>query len=437
MKTKTKILAIVEIAIVLCSMFVVALPAIAADQTTQKASATALEDEFTLEIFGNANEDDTIDMRDTTYIKLVIFGKKPKTELADANYDGKVSMLDVGQTKLIILGKERELTFIDDADDTVSIHKPVKRVVNKHWAIDDAMRILGVADRIVAVERNTKEQTFYFPELSKLPCFGEGFGFIDYEVILDLHPDMFIVHYSGGYKEEPKEKLPGITVISMTLSHPEGFEERMIKFGYIFDKREEAEQYLKWQEGCLKELKESTKELSEDEKLRVFYGYYNDGVFMIHISSGGGQLLDTISAKNIGKNIPGGSGHLTIDIEWLVEQNQEIIIIDAETTVCCGYETDDTSAMEAERQAIVDLPALAKVDAVKNNRVYVLCYKSLTYRPGYNVAVAYLGKWIYPDIFNDMDPREVHQEYLDFMGLNINVYDLFRKNMPPTFLDHL
>jgi iron complex transport system substrate-binding protein len=27
-------------------------------------------------IYGNANEDDTLDMRDVTYIKLVIFGKK-------------------------------------------------------------------------------------------------------------------------------------------------------------------------------------------------------------------------------------------------------------------------------------------------------------------------------------------------------------------------
>jgi hypothetical protein len=113
MKTKNKILALLEIAVVLCSVFLVALPAIAAEQTTQEVSAstitTASEDDFVLDyIYGNANEDDTIDVRDTTYIKLAIFGKKPETKLADANYDGNVSMLDVGQTKLIILGKEKE-----------------------------------------------------------------------------------------------------------------------------------------------------------------------------------------------------------------------------------------------------------------------------------------------------------------------------------------
>ncbi|MCK4733429.1 MAG: hypothetical protein KAT65_13335, partial [Methanophagales archaeon] len=82
---KTKI-AMLEIAIVLCSVLLVALPAIAAaNEKTYKHTD--------LDVFGNANGDDIIDMRDTTYIKLAIFGKKPETELADANNDGKVSML--------------------------------------------------------------------------------------------------------------------------------------------------------------------------------------------------------------------------------------------------------------------------------------------------------------------------------------------------------
>ena len=71
MKTRNKIVALVEIAVVLCSMFLVALPAIAAEQETQKVSASevtaASEDDFILEIYGNANEDECIDMRDYTY----------------------------------------------------------------------------------------------------------------------------------------------------------------------------------------------------------------------------------------------------------------------------------------------------------------------------------------------------------------------------------
>ncbi|MCK4733910.1 MAG: hypothetical protein KAT65_15760, partial [Methanophagales archaeon] len=73
MEKKTKILALFEIAIVLCSVFLVSLSGIglAAGQTMQKATAsevtTASEDNFVLGVYGNANEDDSIDMRDLTY----------------------------------------------------------------------------------------------------------------------------------------------------------------------------------------------------------------------------------------------------------------------------------------------------------------------------------------------------------------------------------
>jgi len=85
--------------------------------------------EYVLKIYGNANEDDIIDMRDVTYIKLVIFGKKPSTEFCDANYDGKVSMLDVVQTKLIIIEKAGKLTVIDALNRTETLEMPIERVV--------------------------------------------------------------------------------------------------------------------------------------------------------------------------------------------------------------------------------------------------------------------------------------------------------------------
>ena len=57
-------------------------------------------------LYGDANEDDTINMLDVTYTELIILGKKQETELADANQDGPVNMLDVGYIELIILGRK-------------------------------------------------------------------------------------------------------------------------------------------------------------------------------------------------------------------------------------------------------------------------------------------------------------------------------------------
>jgi iron complex transport system substrate-binding protein len=156
MKTKNKMIVMVEIAIVLCSLFLVALPAIVAEQNQEmhemsaSTIATASEDDYVLGIYGNANEDDTIDMRDLTYVKLIFFGKKPETELADAKYDGEINPLDFIQIKLIIVGKEKELTVVDDRGRIKVFKLPMKRII----CIDDdegePIRVLGAED-LVAV----------------------------------------------------------------------------------------------------------------------------------------------------------------------------------------------------------------------------------------------------------------------------------------------
>ncbi|GEM_PF-5182599 len=77
-----------------------------------------------LPVYGNADMSDDIDMADVTYIKLIMFGKKPATLYADANHDGRISMLDVVQTKLIIEQKAGQLTFVDLKGDVVTCSLP-------------------------------------------------------------------------------------------------------------------------------------------------------------------------------------------------------------------------------------------------------------------------------------------------------------------------
>ena len=53
-------------------------------------SSPSLAFSYTLNIFGNANMDDTIDELDIAYLEDVIAGRSPATEMADANLDGIV-----------------------------------------------------------------------------------------------------------------------------------------------------------------------------------------------------------------------------------------------------------------------------------------------------------------------------------------------------------
>jgi iron complex transport system substrate-binding protein len=62
-------------------------------------------------------------------------------------------------------------------------------------------------------------------------------------------------------------------------------------------------------------------------------------------------------------------------------------------------------------------PGWDAIDAVKNDRVYVLSNDILGGAQHF-IGVAYLGKLFHPDLFADLDPVALHHEYLArFQGL--------------------
>ena len=430
MKTKNKLIALVEIAIVLCSLFLVAIPAIAAqeqNQAMQKASAnevtTASEDDYVLGIYGNANEDDTIDMGDVVYTKLAIFGKKPKTELCDAKYDGRINVLDVIQTKLIILGKEKEITVIDGDGEPVTVSKPIKRIIASMLDTAEIVRSLNAEDKIVGVtDAGYKGIEVFYPELSELPSLGSGMSRLDYEAVLNLNPDLFLPFYSAS--SETKEKLPGVAIVYLRLRHPTYYMEGVRKLGYILDKKEEAEEFINWRESWLNKIKEGTEGLSEDEKPRVYMEV--GGPTSTYMTTSGFSYIHQMCVNAGGKSI---SEDLTasiwprVDPEWVIEQNPDIIIkmIWSSRGSVAGYHTDDPSQLREIRGETLNRPELAYVNAVKNRNGYIMAILDID-GTGCLIGAAYFAKWIHPKLFEDLDPQAIHQEYLTrFQGLD---YDL-------------
>ena len=431
MKTKIKMIAFLEIAIVLCSLFLVALPAIVAEQNQemQEVSASTIttvsEDDFVLGIYGNANEDDTIDMRDLTYVKLIFFGKKPETELADAKYDGKINPLDFIQIKRIIVGKEKELTFVDVVEEAETIRKPVKGVILTMSDAPDVLRALNAADKIVGITDSVvRYGEVYSLELWKLPRVGK-FGDLDHEAVLSLQPDVFIPYTpfatsksvwpsTKREKAELKEKLPGVSIVALDFVTPSTFTENVRKLGYILDKEDEAEVFADWYDGVINTIKDETKELSEDEKTRIYvmtYSKYETGIPPSRYH----QMIDLAGGKNIAADIPippgGSTTCVKVDPEWVIEQNPDIIIRRVmETPTKVGYGVDDPAELIAFREHVMSTPELAKVDAVKNGRVYTMSV--FMTGPKCIIGIAYYGKWFHPELFKDLDPCEFHQEYL-------------------------
>ena len=422
---KTKILAIVEIAIVLCLVFLIAPSVIATEQTqtTQKASAaevsTASEDDFVLGIYGNANEDDTIDMRDVTYIKLVIFGKKPETELCDANYDGGVSMLDVVQTKLIIVGKEGKLTLKDFLDRTVTVEEPVRAaVLNSNFEL--MIYALGAYNHVAAVSEKYREK---YPlikaliEAGKIPedlpkIGGSLWSGLDLEKLMEVSPDCVILwaYSEADYErvEEIEEKT-GIPVIAIDLDVIEDLDRAMLLLGWLFNKELEAEEIIDRMREEREKVLLRTDEV--EEKVTTFLIYrLKDSE--ISTEGKGGVNIDILERIN---TIP-----VTGDIEqkYLYVSLEQVYAWDPDVIILFSMSKDLSPDM------IYNNSAWAGLKAVKNGRVCDLTgyYYSKAYgwHPGgISMRMLALAKCAYPDLFEDIEEDEYARNlFYEYYGIS-------------------
>ena len=427
---KTKAIALLEISVVLCSLFLVALPAVAAEQNQamQKVSATevtaASEDDYVLGIYGNANEDDTIDMRDLTYVKLIFFGKKPETELADAKYDGKINPLDFIQIKLIIVGKEKELTLVDSVDKTITVNMPIEKVVTCHKESVEMMRSLKATDKIVGVVDKVTKMKVFFPEFSGYPNVGSGFKNLDIEKILELQPDIVIHYaYNPSLTKDLQDKLDSananIPVVGFDCYKPQSYVEEIKMLGYIFDKKEEAKKLIEFYDECMNTIKEQVEGLSDADKPKVYFEYMKKyyvcskytGTHSMIVTAGGNDIFSDFELSGI------------VDAEEVIKRDPEIIV-SAPYPLTVGFSLDvgDTTAMNEAREEVMNRPELQRVTAVKSGTVYITtCSHGMTATRHF-VLHAYLAKWFHPELFKDLDPKAIHQEYLtEFQGLDIDL----------------
>lgn len=77
--------------------------------------------------------------------------------------------------------------------------------------------------------------------------------------------------------------------------------------------------------------------------------------------------------------------------------------------------------LQSFRDDIMNRTEFEKIKAIKNGRVYTV-YGRFSSTPRRFLSVAYSAKWLHPDLFTDLAPQAIHQEYLTrFMRID---YDL-------------
>ena len=313
------------------------------------------------------------------------------------------------------------------------MEKPLNRVVtcNRHF-LEVLQSVKVPEDVVVGVPDGIKRPGYdiLYPKFQDVPIVSGGYNpdsAPDCEAIIALYPDVVLLYafYSGSGAAADLLESAGITVVRLSFNRPHIpnlFHEEVEKLGYIFGKEAEAGELLDFYEGCQNSIKERTGEISEEDKPTVYAESWNP-----YVTTERYARIDIAGGRNVFFGMSYETS-MTVDPEEVVSQNPDIIVKMATAEGVAGYELDvaDTTGLKEIRDEIMSRPELANVNAVKDGKVYVISAYVMAAGPRsgcrYFIQDAYDAKWFHPELFEDMDPKAIHQEYLtEFQGLNIDL----------------
>ncbi|MDD4160985.1 MAG: ABC transporter substrate-binding protein [Methanothrix sp.] len=318
-------------------------------------------------------------------------------------------------------------TFVDNSGKSITINKAIRKIILLNADCAEVFRCLGIKN-IIGVDSYIAKDSIFFPELSKLSEVGSSFH-PDCEAILTLDPDI-VIGYTSVKEEELDDKIEAadIPIARFSACKVPTRDDQLRTLGYIFDEEDKAEELIKFYHNITDPIISTLKNAPSAKKPNVYIECYSD--FKARNSRSGTQEMCAMAGgMNIAEDLdPSGQGTTSqVDPEWIVAQNPDIIIkVVSGSEVSCGYDEDDTAEMMSLRDAIINRPGFDNITAVKENRVYLIT-PDICDRSCNAIGIAYMAKWFHPDLFKDLGPQAIHQEYLTrFQGLD---YDLSKQGV--------
>ncbi len=337
--------------------------------------------------------------------------------------DGKITSDQLEEIRHIHENYPKTIT--DSAGREVTIWKPLRKIVVFNSETVEVMRSLMAQETIIGIGKYTKEDVLFFPETSKLPGVGSVWS-PDCEAVLVLHPDAVFLYaaFSSSKAENIQKTIemadPAITVVRLDCHKPESYVEEVETLGVILEREDEAREYLDFYQSCVDGITDSVSGLSEDEKPRVYLESWSD---YRTCTQGAGWHQKLVMAG--GNNIFGDMAvsYADVEPESVIVRDPEVVIklCGAGKLKFGGYGEDDTSGMEDLLENVINRPGWDNVTSVRNGDVYMLSNDILG-GAKYFIGVAYMAKLFHPDLFEEIDPEAIHQEYLTrFQGLDYSL----------------
>lgn len=268
---------------------------------------------------------------------------------------------------------------------TLSLSQPPSRIISLAPGNTEILFALGLNDKIVGVTTYCDEPLEAL-EKEKIGNVTE----IDLEKILSLQPELILA--SSLTPDETilrlhELKLPVFTLKSETI---EQVIEDITKVAVLTGVETTGLRLTEAMKEQVKKISDLTQSIPDHQKPVVLHIIWHDPIWTAGNNTFINEFITLAGGKNLAEDI---QGYSTIDFEEILRRNPSII------TVIENHGKNEENQLY---QFVTTDNRLKTVDAVKNNRVYLID-SNLVSRPGPRVVTALqsFAQIIHPEIFGE------------------------------------
>lgn len=292
----------------------------------------------------------------------------------------------------------------------IIVAMPVQRIVVLNSDVLEVLRSLEAQDLVTGVYSEIDKDNIFFREFLDRPRVGSWKN-ANAELIADLNPSIVIAYENNPGMELEKQLSPfGIQVLRLNFYKLGTIAKEITTLSRIIDKEQHGQLLSAWYGIKMDIIQKRLDRIKERSLVYVesYSAFHTAGP-----GSGGHDMCVYAGGKNLADEFKVPYSEITS--EWVISKQPDVIF--KTTAWGNGFVRKNKVFFNAVRDKIATRPSWDMIPAVKTGRVYVLDSGIWT-GPRAIIGVAYMAKCIYPKLFADLDPEQMHKEYLEsFQGM--------------------
>jgi iron complex transport system substrate-binding protein len=301
------------------------------------------------------------------------------------------------------------ITVVDSLGNTVTITRPVTRIVSINYGLTEILCALGYQDLIVGRD----ELSISPPSVTSIPVVAGSSYTPNMELLLETKPDLIIA--DGMLRSKTQEiaaiEAAGIPLYIENTGNFSRIIECIINMGRILGKEQIAEELYDFLTYYQTLAATRIADISPNQKPTVYLEWTDTWRTTTHLSII--SLMLDAGGINIADGALSASETSHVSPEYVMEANPDIIL------KIVGGTSYTIDPLQTQYTEMLDRSALSDTNAIKNGRVHTY-YNIITQCISYPIGLLYYEKWLYPDLFSDIDPVAVQTElYQRFFGITV------------------